>query len=513
MRAVLYCRVSTAEQVQNLSLSTQEKACRDYAGREGYDIAEVFVDRGESAKTTDRPEFQRLLTYCRQHAGKVHAVIVYGLSRFSRNSADHHAIAALLRGRGIALRSVTEPIDDSPAGRFMEGICAAMAQFDNDLKSDRTKAGMRAALERGRWVWRAPAGYRTGAKALGEPSLVPDGARADVIRQAFLDIASTDRSVIDVWRATVRPGLVGLRGVASLQTMHRILRNPVYVGRVASRSLGAEATGDWTPLVDEATWYLVQARLRRAAAPGKHRQHPDFPLRQFMRCGTCGEPLTGAWSTGKLGVRYAYYHCRKRCTPATKRGLEDAFLAFLERMRPDPEALAMLHSLVLDGYRQERQRALEHRDGLAARVATIEGQLRRLDEAFLFERLIDQATYTERREEARERLTLARMELGQATIDDFDVEGALAGATYAIQNGAALWTSATNAEQRERLQWALFPDGLIWSGSEISNPGNRLACYQLQPIAECDTRMASHLLSRTNPVAVWATAWRAYLAA
>ena len=57
--------------------------------------------------------------------------------------------AALLRGYGVALRSVTEPIDDSPAGRFMEGICAAMAQFDNDLKSDRTKVGMRAALERG----------------------------------------------------------------------------------------------------------------------------------------------------------------------------------------------------------------------------------------------------------------------------------------------------------------------------------------------------------------------------
>src|SRR4051812_5571531 len=113
MRAVLYCRVSTAEQVANLSLSTQEKACRQYADREGYEVVEVFVDRGESAKTTDRPEFRRLLNYCRQSAGKVHAVIVYGLSRFSRNSTDHHAIAALLRGQGIALRSVTEPIDES----------------------------------------------------------------------------------------------------------------------------------------------------------------------------------------------------------------------------------------------------------------------------------------------------------------------------------------------------------------------------------------------------------------
>jgi site-specific DNA recombinase len=512
MHAVLYCRVSTVEQVQNLSLSTQEKACRDYAEREGYAVAEVFVDRGESAKTTDRPEFQRLLTYCRQHAGKVHAVIVYGLSRFSRNSADHHAIAALLRGRGIALRSVTEPIDDSPAGRFMEGICAAMAQFDNDLKSDRTKAGMRAAAERGRWVWRAPAGYRNGAKALGEPSLVPDGAKADAIRQAFQDIASTDRGVIDVWRAAVRSGLAGLSGATSLQTMHRILRSPVYVGRLTSRGLGADGRGDWVPLVDEPTWLHVQARLRLAELPAKRRQHPDFPLRRFVHCGTCGEPLTGGWSTGR-SARYAYYNCRRHCVQTTKRVLEEALLEFLSAMSPDPEFLDLLHRIVLDGYRQERQRAMEHRDGLAARVTQIESQIRRLDEAFLFEKVIDRDTYAERRDEARDRLTLARMELSQATIDDVDVEGALAGATYAIRNAAALWTGATNPEQRERLQWALFPDGLTWSGSVLSNRGSRWACYQLQANAGAGAKMASHILPSSNQIAEWSTAWRGYLAA
>lgn len=64
MRAVIYCRVSTTEQAQNLSLPTQEKACRDFCARQGYDVAEVFVDAGESAKTTNRPEFLRLLAAC-----------------------------------------------------------------------------------------------------------------------------------------------------------------------------------------------------------------------------------------------------------------------------------------------------------------------------------------------------------------------------------------------------------------------------------------------------------------
>ena len=38
----------------------------------------------------------------------------------------------------------------------MKGVLAAVAQFDNDCRSDRTRAGMKAALELGRWVFLAP---------------------------------------------------------------------------------------------------------------------------------------------------------------------------------------------------------------------------------------------------------------------------------------------------------------------------------------------------------------------
>jgi DNA invertase Pin-like site-specific DNA recombinase len=44
----------------------------------------------------------------------------------------------------------TEPIDDTSTGKLMEGVLAAFAQFDNDVRSDRTRAGMKAALELGR---------------------------------------------------------------------------------------------------------------------------------------------------------------------------------------------------------------------------------------------------------------------------------------------------------------------------------------------------------------------------
>ena len=41
MHALIYCRVSTKDQVQNLSLSTQRKTCREYCERHGYEKRKV----------------------------------------------------------------------------------------------------------------------------------------------------------------------------------------------------------------------------------------------------------------------------------------------------------------------------------------------------------------------------------------------------------------------------------------------------------------------------------------
>jgi hypothetical protein len=89
-----------------------------------------------------------LLAYCRKRKDTIDAVLVYALTRFSRNSTDHYAIGAHLRGLGIGLRSVTEPIDDSPADRLMEGILAAMSQFDNEQRAERTQTGLASARVR-----------------------------------------------------------------------------------------------------------------------------------------------------------------------------------------------------------------------------------------------------------------------------------------------------------------------------------------------------------------------------
>src|SRR5256714_5138442 len=187
--AVIYIRVSTKEQAENVSLATQLKACENYCERQGFEVLARFREEGESAKTADRTELQKLLQFCRTNKGAVQFVVVFNLTRFARDKYDHFALRAHLKSLGISLRSATEPIDDTSTGKLMEGVLAAFAQFDNDVRSERTRGGMRSALELGRWTFLAPLGYLNAQRSTGR-SLIPDPERAPLVRRAFEDFAT-----------------------------------------------------------------------------------------------------------------------------------------------------------------------------------------------------------------------------------------------------------------------------------------------------------------------------------
>src|SRR5262245_63918276 len=95
----------------------------------------------------------------------------------------------------------------------MEGVLAAFAQFDNDVRSDRTRAGMKAALELGRWTFLAPIGYINVPKSFGK-SLIPDPERAGAVRQIFEDFASGQFTQQDLLAQATRRGLTTRKGVA-----------------------------------------------------------------------------------------------------------------------------------------------------------------------------------------------------------------------------------------------------------------------------------------------------------
>src|SRR5207244_7936821 len=161
---------------------------------------------GQSAKTAHRTELLKLLQSCRNNKGTVQFVVVFNLTRFAREKYDHFALRAHLKSLGISLRSATEPIDDTSTGKLMEGVLAAFAQFDNDVRSERTRGGMKAALELGRWTFLAPLGYLNAPRAMGK-SLVPDPERAPLVRRAFQDFATGQFTKDEVRKRVIALGL------------------------------------------------------------------------------------------------------------------------------------------------------------------------------------------------------------------------------------------------------------------------------------------------------------------
>jgi site-specific DNA recombinase len=88
-RGIVYCRVSSAEQVDNTSLESQRRYCYEYAKREGIEIIETFIEEGESAKTANRTQFVKAISFCGEKKSKISHFIVYKLDRFARNQNDH----------------------------------------------------------------------------------------------------------------------------------------------------------------------------------------------------------------------------------------------------------------------------------------------------------------------------------------------------------------------------------------------------------------------------------------
>ncbi len=160
-KAILYLRVSTEEQVENYSLDTQEKICFQEAERRNIQILQVFKEEGRSAKNIiGRPVLVDMLDFCRKNKKDIDALIVYRLDRLSRQLQDYLVIRKKLAEYGITLISASEPTGNSPTERFIESMLASFAQMDNDVKSERSRNGLRARFLAGLPSGVPPFGYK-----------------------------------------------------------------------------------------------------------------------------------------------------------------------------------------------------------------------------------------------------------------------------------------------------------------------------------------------------------------
>jgi len=508
MRAVIYCRVSTKEQTTNLSLPTQRERCLEYCCANGMDVDRVFVEGGESAKTTARTEFQKLLSYCHDSRKTIDCLVVYALSRFARSTPDHYAVRVLLQKLGITLRSVTEPIDDSASGKLMEGVLASFAQFDNDVRSERTSAGMKAALERGRWTFQPPVGYiKPSTQREGSPSLLPDPERSGAIAEAFQMRANGGCSQTEILRHLSAVGFRTRNGATLSSTaLSKILRNPIYCGVVSVPKWGIRCEGDFVPIVTQSVFNKVQRRLDGRTHSGTTYKigNPDFPLRGFVRCSECGRRVTGSWSKGR-GGKYAYYRCFNpdcRSLNVRKERLEEEFVLLLREITPKEGTLRLFTEIVLEVWNAQLKDRDMERKTLLKTLDRLRDRKRRLVEALLYDR-ISQADYDEENAQILASVADAECELAfRFEPEGGDIEGQLEAACAVLRAPDETWNRLPN-EARARFQGLLFPSGIEFDGKGFGTAATSPVFGMLQAAAVDEGSLASLDGASLNQLREW----------
>jgi DNA invertase Pin-like site-specific DNA recombinase len=143
--AVIYLRVSTKDQaerggeVEGFSIPAQRDACMRKAEALGATVVAEFVDAGESARSANRPELQKMLGFVSEH--RVGFVIVHKVDRLARNRVDDVEINLQLQAAGAQLVSVSENIDETPSGMLLHGIMSSIAEFYSRNLATEAKKG------------------------------------------------------------------------------------------------------------------------------------------------------------------------------------------------------------------------------------------------------------------------------------------------------------------------------------------------------------------------------------
>jgi len=302
---------------EGYSIPAQRQFCEQKAAFLGAEVTAEFVDRGASAKTTDRRELQRMLAYL--HEQPVELVIVHKLDRLSRSVLDNLTIWAALEQAGIGLVSCSEQIDNTPSGWLSFIFMSGIGEYHNrNLKTEVIK-GMAQKARLGGIPGKAPLGYLNIHRSKGDQiirTVKIDPERGPLLTWAFTAYATGEWPLRRLLDELTRRGLeipATAKRTArplSLSHLHRILSNPFY--RQVVRFCGSEYPGRHKPLVDETTWRHVQDVLAaHRVAQNRQRTH-DHPLKGSVYCGSCRSRLIITRAVGKTGGVYPYFICAGR---------------------------------------------------------------------------------------------------------------------------------------------------------------------------------------------------------
>lgn len=157
-----YVRVSTDKQADfGLSLEAQEAEIRRYCTERGFELAEIYVDGGYSAKNTDRPAFQKMVAAIKQ--GGVTAIVVTKLDRLTRSLRDICSINEdILDPYKVNLIAIRDGINTFEAvSKMLLPFLAIIGQIERQNTSERVKASIRHIHDQGGHYGKVPFGFMT----------------------------------------------------------------------------------------------------------------------------------------------------------------------------------------------------------------------------------------------------------------------------------------------------------------------------------------------------------------
>lgn len=148
MKIAIYLRVSKDE----LHTENQEAQLQEYCRGRGYDIVQTYADHISGMKE-HRPALTELMEAVKEK--RFEAVLVWKLDRLGRSLQHLIKIVRYFEAHGVNLICSTQNIDTTTAGgKLTFHIFGAMAEFERELISDRTKAGIARARQNGKQIGR-----------------------------------------------------------------------------------------------------------------------------------------------------------------------------------------------------------------------------------------------------------------------------------------------------------------------------------------------------------------------
>ena len=276
MKAVIYARFSSEKQ-NEASIEGQLRECMDYANFNNIEVIGNYIDRAQSAKTDNRPNFQKMIkdSYKRMFD----CIIVWKLDRFARNRYDSAYYKNVLKKNGVRVISAKESISQGADGILLESILEGYAEYYSAELSEKVKRGMTEnALKAKSNGVRPPFGYYVDET----DHYQIDEALAPIVKEIFTLYLDGMR-VNDIAKRLNERGIKHKGFEMKYNAVFRILTNRKYIGEY---KFGDIVIPNAIPaIIDEQTFNCVQQRMaRNKKAPARHRSEDDYLLTTNVIC-------------------------------------------------------------------------------------------------------------------------------------------------------------------------------------------------------------------------------------